>query len=170
MPLFIGIDPGLERIGFAVLQPQAKQPMKFEIETYGLIQTSADQSTPQRLQQIHQDLTEVITPYCSTDTKLIAGVEQLFFMKNVTTGIVVAQARGVILFTLQTLGCTIQEVTPVGVKQALTGNGQADKKMVQQMVQLELGLPTPPQPDDVADALAIALTTAWLHRSQLTAS
>jgi crossover junction endodeoxyribonuclease RuvC len=92
-----------------------------------------------------------------------AGVEELFFAKNVTTAITVAQARGVILLALQKTGIRISEYKPNAVKQAITGYGGADKQQMQEMVRLLLGLDTIPRPDDAADALAIAITDIY-HR------
>jgi crossover junction endodeoxyribonuclease RuvC len=90
----------------------------------------------------------------------LAGVEELFFAKNTKTAMMVGQARGVILFTLGSRGIRIEEVKPVEVKAAVAGNGRADKKEMQRIVQLTFHLSAPPQPDDAADAIAIALSVA----------
>ncbi len=115
---------------------------------------------PERLFKIHQELRRLIAEY-EPDR---AGVEELFFARNVTTGMTVAQARGVILLTLQSAGIPIAEYKPNTVKQAVTGYGGADKSQMQEMVRLLLNLDESPKPDDAADALAIAITDIHSYR------
>ena len=117
---------------------------------------------PERLFKIHQELRRLIAEY-EPDR---AGVEELFFARNVTTAMTVAQARGVILLTLQSAGIPIAEYKPNTVKQAVTGYGGADKSQMQEMVRLLLNLDESPKPDDAADALAIAITD--IHSFRLT--
>ncbi len=115
---------------------------------------------PERLFKIHQELRRLIAEY-EPDR---AGVEELFFARNVTTAMTVAQARGVILLTLQSAGIPIAEYKPNTVKQAVTGYGGADKSQMQEMVRLLLNLDESPKPDDAADALAIAITDIHSYR------
>ena len=151
--VILGIDPGLAIVGWGVIEHKAN---RFRTIAYGSIQTPAGMDTPNRLLTIHQDLTEVIKTYRPEQM----AVEELFFNTNITTGIRVAEARGVILMTGQKFGIPIFEYTPLQVKQAVVGYGRADKKQVIDMVTRILGLPKPPKPDDTADALAIAICHA----------
>jgi crossover junction endodeoxyribonuclease RuvC len=106
---------------------------------------------------IHQQLTELLNTYQPTD----AAVEELFFSRNARTALAVGQARGVILMTLAQAGLSVSEYKPLSVKQALVGYGGAEKRQVQEMVRLTLNLQKAPKPDDVADALAIAICHAY---------
>lgn len=147
----LGIDPGLAIVGFAVLESQPKK-----LVDVGVIRTAAHTPPAQRLAEIYKDMQAIIAEYKPE----IAIVEQLFFSKNVTTGIQVSQARGIILLALQEAGVMIEELNPSEMKARLTGDGKADKRAIQKMVQLELGLSTWPKPDDAADALSLALCGA----------
>lgn len=158
MTYFLGIDPGLERIGFGIV---ARAQGQLSLEAYGVITTPKEASIPERLVQIQTDLQGVLDQFPGIAA---AGVEELFFGNNVNTAIPVAQARGVILFTLQQNHCIIEEVKPVQVKSAIAGNGRADKAEMQRIIQLTFGLDELPQPDDAADAIAIAMTAASLHQ------
>ena len=120
---------------------------------YGALTTPKGLPLPRRLQMLYQGLNELIATY-RPDT---AGVEELFFSKNVTTGISVSHARGVILLALANADLPVHEYRPMAVKQALTGYGHADKAQIQEMVRIQLGLDHIPRPDDAADALAIAI-------------
>lgn len=155
----LGIDPGIETTGFAVIDVNGSAQ---NLVVCGVIRTTKEQGRAERLQTVQADLSKVLETYAPIE---IAGVEELFFSKNVTSGIAVAEARGVILFTLASFGCTIQEVKPVEVKSLVAGHGQASKQEMQRMIQLQCGLDEPPQPDDAADAVAIAIATAALHRA-----
>ena len=123
---------------------------------YGAITTSKDLPLQQRLQLIHRGLTDLIAQY-QPET---AGIEELFFGKNVNTAIAVGHARGVALLALADADVPIQVYQPSEIKQAVAGYGNADKKQMQEMVRLTLGLDTIPKPDDAADALAIAICHA----------
>jgi crossover junction endodeoxyribonuclease RuvC len=123
---------------------------------YGVIETKPGISFSDRLIQISQDLRELIDTYQPT----LCGIERLFFLRNVTNGIDVAQARGVIVHTLATLGIPMIEFTPLQVKQGIAGNGFAKKPQVQKALQIVLRLSEIPKPDDAADALAIAYLTS----------
>lgn len=150
--LSLGIDPGTAIVGYGLvreLYDGALQPVDF-----GVIRTPAKTPMWERLEIIHEELTGIIRKY-EPDR---AGVEVLFFGKNVTTGITVAQARGVILLTLQQARIPIREYKPNEVKQSMTGYGAADKSQMQEMTRMMLGLEDIPKPDDAADALAIAIT------------
>ncbi|MBI2410523.1 MAG: crossover junction endodeoxyribonuclease RuvC [Candidatus Kerfeldbacteria bacterium] len=151
---FLGIDPGIEITGFGIVDIDRAHHRLLE---YGVLRTPRTLTLPERLEMLHTDLSELLSRHQDI---VCVGVEELFFAKNAKTAFVVGQARGVILFTLQQSGCTIEEVKPVEVKSAIVGSGHADKKAVQRMIQLRFQLTAPPQPDDAADAIAIALTAA----------
>lgn len=153
----LGIDPGTGILGFGVIDTKGTQA---KLVDAGVIRTPPHQAEPIRLATIFDGLTEIIA-----DTKPVAvSVEKLFFAQNVTTAMAVSQARGVVLLTAQQAGLTIAEYTPLQIKQAITGYGRADKKQMQEMVRLLLGLQDVPKPDDCADALAAALTYAANYR------
>lgn len=149
----LGIDPGTATVGWGVIEVQGGKTTSV---TYGHISTSKDLAPEKRLAEIASDLETIIKQYQPEE----AAVEELFFFKNQKTIISVAQARGVILLTLENFCVSISGYTPLEVKQALTNYGRAEKTQVQLMVQAILKLPTIPQPDDTADALAIALCHA----------
>ncbi len=158
--IILGIDPGLAIVGWGVVDYTAN---RFKTLAYGAIRTPAGQETPARLAAIHRELTAIIQTYKPTEM----AVEELFFTKNITTGIRVAEARGVILMTGEEKGLTMAEYTPNQVKQAVVGYGNADKHQVISMVTRLLNLPAPPSPDDTADALAIAICHAHTGGSRL---
>lgn len=151
--VILGIDPGLAIVGWGVVQYDAN---RFAPMAYGSIQTKTGEPVEDRLQQIYNRLCEIIEKY-KPDA---IAVEELFWNTNVTTGIVVAEARGVILLCARMHGIPIFEYTPMQVKQAVVGYGKAEKKQVISMVTLMLGLKEPPKPDDTADAIAIAICHA----------
>jgi crossover junction endodeoxyribonuclease RuvC len=158
MTHFLGIDPGLERTGFGII---SRNGGDLVLDAYGVITTPKEDTIPQRLVQIQSDLQSILNQFPDIAA---AGVEELFFGNNVNTAIPVAQARGVVLFTLEQNRCIIEEVKPVQVKSAIAGNGRATKAEMQRIVQLTFGLESLPQPDDAADAIAIAMTAAALHQ------
>lgn len=149
----LGIDPGTAIVGWGVIDIDGS---KTTAVAYGHITTSKDLPLHKRLAEISHDLTDIIKQYQPEE----AGVEELFFFNNQKTVISVAQARGAILLTLENLCVTVFSYTPLQVKQALTNYGRADKSQVQLMVKALLKLKTIPKPDDVADALAVALCHA----------
>ncbi|PID84572.1 crossover junction endodeoxyribonuclease RuvC [Candidatus Gracilibacteria bacterium] len=155
--IFLGIDPGTTTIGFALVE---KENTKIRVIEYGVIETPPRISLTDKLLLIHRDLQELIETYRPT----VAGIEKLFFLRNITNGIDVAQARGVIIHSLASQGVQIQEFTPLQVKRAITGNGRAQKKQMQQAIKMILSLREVPKPDDAADALAIAYMTALQYR------
>lgn len=158
--VILGIDPGLAIVGWGVIEHHAN---KFRTIAYGSIQTPAGMDTAQRLLTIHRDLTQIIKKYQPQQM----AVEELFFNTNITTGIRVAEARGVMIMTGQQYGIPMAEYTPLQVKQAVVGYGRAEKKQVIEMVTRILNLPKPPKPDDTADALAIAICHAHSGCSRL---
>ena len=158
--IILGIDPGLAIVGWGVIDYRGS---KFEVLGYGSIQTPAGMPTEQRLCAIYDELSEIIKKYKPEQM----AVEELFFNTNQTTGIRVAEARGVILLCATRLGVPVFEYTPLQVKQSVVGYGRADKKQVITMVTMFLGLKAPPKPDDTADALAIAVCHAHSGASRL---
>lgn len=151
--VILGIDPGLAIVGWGVVNFASSRFMPM---AYGSVQTKAGVPVEQRLSQIYDRLSEIIEKY-KPDA---IAVEELFWNTNVTTGIVVAEARGVILLCARKHNVPIFEYTPMQVKQAVVGYGKAEKRQVISMVTLMLGLKEPPKPDDTADALAIAICHA----------
>ncbi len=158
--IILGIDPGLAIVGWGVIEHEAG---RFKTLGYGSITTPAGMPTPERLSKIDIGLKEIIDKYKPTEL----AVEELFWNTNQTTGIRVAEARGVILCRGYNEGLNIHEYTPLQVKQAVVGYGRADKKQVITMVTMLLKLPAPPKPDDTADALAIAICHAHTGGSRI---
>lgn len=153
----IGIDPGTGILGFGVVDIIGH---KTKLVTAGVITTPAHTPIDVRLEEIFDGLTEIIA-----ETKPdVMAIEKLFFSRNVTTAISVAQARGVAMLTGRKAKLPIAEYTPQQIKQSLTGYGKADKKQVQEMVRIQLGLAEAPKPDDCADALAAAITHYMMSR------
>jgi len=155
--LILGIDPGFGRMGYAVVAAAGNE---LRLIVCDAIITPTGEAYPLRLQLIYEELCVIIDRYHPQE----AAIEKLFFGKNVTTAIGVAQARGVALLTLVQSGLTIAEYTPSEVKLAVTGYGAARKEQVGYMVQQILDLPTIPRPDDAADAAAIAICHAHALR------
>jgi crossover junction endodeoxyribonuclease RuvC len=156
----LGIDPGTAITGYGLVE-EVRGDLK--LVAFGVIRTPADQSLPRRLQLIYHavsDLAEEWEPEA-------AAVEELFFSRNVRTAMSVGQARGVVLLALADAGLDVAEYTPLVIKQAVTGYGNADKAQMQEMVRLLLDLAEVPRPDDAADALAVAI--CHLHSARLAA-
>lgn len=148
--IILGIDPGFARLGYGVIDYTNG---KYKVLEYGTITTPAHTELAERLKKINYDLNEVISKY-KID---VASIEELFFNTNSKTAIHVAEARGVILYTLSAANIQICEYTPLQVKQALVGYGRADKHQIMEMVKKNLKLKTMPKLDDTADALALAI-------------
>ena len=148
--LILGIDPGLATIGFGLVM---KNGDKYRAIEYGAITTAPKQMIEKRLAEIYDAMIEILTKYKPD----CMAVEELFFNNNITTGIDVSMARGVILLAAYKCGVDIYEYTPLEVKSSVVGYGRAEKQQVQYMVRLMLGLNETPKPDDTADALALAL-------------
>ena len=146
----LGIDPGTAIVGYAVVMAQGSL---LSLVACDVICTSAKMPLPERLVRIHKELTTIIATYKPQE----AAMEELFFAKNARTAMTVGQARGVAMLALATNGLSIAEYTPKQVKQAVTGYGGADKNQVGEMVRILLKLSAIPQPDDAADAAAIAI-------------
>lgn len=149
----LGIDPGFAIVGWGVIE---KAGSNFIPVSCGTIRTPAHTDMNMRLSMIYDDMDKIIKKYSPDEM----AIEELFFNTNITTGIAVAQARGVILLSAYRHGLNISEYTPLQVKQAVVGYGKAEKQQVIAMVTSLLRLPKPPKPDDAADALAIALCHA----------
>lgn len=147
----LGIDPGIAITGWAMIEEGDGN--SFKLLDYGVIKTEKDRTTPERLLEIAGDLRKIISDYKPD----IAGIESLLFCKNLKTAVVVGEARGVILLMLQEKDIPLYEFTPLQVKSSISGYGKADKKQVQESVKLMCNLKEIPQPDDAADAIAIAI-------------
>ena len=148
--IILGIDPGTATTGFSILQ---KNKGKITLLDYGCIRTAAGLQANIRLNQIAGDIDTIIKKWKPN----VASIEKLFFQKNVKTAMAVSQARGVIIQKCTEKGLKISEYTPLEIKSAICGYGRADKKMVQHMVKITLGLKVTPKPDDAADAIAAAI-------------
>ena len=156
----IGIDPGFAIVGWGIIDSERGN---LRPVAYGAITTPAHTSLESRLLTIQKDLETVIEKYKPDEM----AVEELFFTNNITTGISVAEARGVILLCAEQNGVVVNEYTPLQVKQSVVGYGKAEKKQVILMVQTILGLEKAPKLDDTADALAIAICHAHTGGSRL---
>jgi len=148
--IILGIDPGIAIVGWGVLRYENG---RFTPLAYGSIQTKAGQKVEDRLSQVYDGLCAIIEKYHPD----VMSIEELFWNTNQKTGIIVAEARGVIILAARRANIPIFEYTPLQVKQAIVGYGRAEKKQVIMMVTTFLGLKEPPKPDDTADALAIAI-------------
>ncbi|WP_219837951.1 crossover junction endodeoxyribonuclease RuvC [Paenibacillus sp. R14(2021)] len=155
----LGIDPGIAIVGFGFID---KIGSKLVPVQYGCITTEAKTPQEERLKQVYESACALMDRY-KPDT---VAVEKLFFNRNVTTAFSVGQARGVIILAAAQRGLPVTEYTPLQVKQAVVGYGKAEKRQVQEMVRMFLKLSAIPKPDDVADALAVAICHA--HSSVLT--
>ncbi|WP_026893974.1 crossover junction endodeoxyribonuclease RuvC [Clostridiisalibacter paucivorans] len=151
--IIIGIDPGIAIVGYGIIRYKGNN---FKVIDYGAITTEPKYSFPERLKIIYDELTEILVKY-NPD---VFAIEELFFNKNVKTAIDVGQARGVELLTAINKEIDIFEYTPLQVKQGVVGYGRAKKRQVQEMVKILLNLSEIPKPDDVADALAVAICHA----------
>lgn len=158
--LAIGIDPGTAITGYGFVQEN--EDGSLVVVDSGAILTEANTPMPERLLELYRQLREQLLLHHPQS----GAVEKLFFQRNVRTAIAVGQARGVALLALAEANIPIMEYTPLEVKQAVAGYGGADKNQVQQMVKALLGLPDIPRPDDVADALAVAICHIHSSRSQ----
>lgn len=148
--IILGLDPGLADTGYGVIKADGA---KLTCLAYGSIKTASGTNLAERLEVLHLALDAIIKKYRPD----IAGLEQLFFNKNVSSALAVGQARGVSLLTLRENKLDVHDFTPGQVKQAVCAYGQASKRQVQKMVKLILNLEEIPKPDDAADALAVAL-------------
>ena len=154
----LGIDPGLGRCGFGLIQTSTRTGVK--ALDYGVITTTVDAPLPERLKELYDSLIQVLK---ETKPEIVA-VEKLFFSKNITTGIAVAEARGIVLLACEQKNLTVYDYSPNEIKKALTGYGAASKAQMQEMVRTHLNLEQKPKPDDAADALAAAITCSFLYK------
>ncbi len=155
--IILGIDPGLAKLGFGVINkisgPKSKNRNKLKCLGYGLIQTSPDFPPAERLKRLNNELNKIIKKYRPS----ILAVENIYFFKNLKTAMPVSQAKGVILLTAAKKKIPVYEITPLQAKMAVTGYGKAEKEQVQKMVKRLLNLKEIPKPDDASDALAVAI-------------
>ena len=151
--IILGIDPGLATLGYGVIEADANRRRVIQ---YGTLNTAAGQPMPQRLRAILHGMNQLLDIYQPDEV----AFEELFFSKNITTGMAVSMARGVALAAVAERTENLYEYTPMQIKQAVTGYGGADKHQVQQMVKMLLNMKEIARPDDAADALAVALTHA----------
>ena len=151
--IILGIDPGLATLGYGVIEADNNRRRLIQ---FGTLTTPAGQPMPQRLRAIFQGMNQLMDIYQPDDV----AFEELFFSKNITTGMAVSAARGVALVAVVQRTDNLYEYTPMQIKQAVTGYGGADKHQVQQMVKMLLNMEQIARPDDAADALAVALTHA----------
>ena len=158
--IILGIDPGTATTGYGIIEVIG---VAYKTIDYGSINTRAGQPMPDRLERLYRGVCQLIEKYRPDE----AAVEQLYFNTNATTAISVGQARGVILLAAAQNKLNIGEYTPLQVKQSVVGYGKADKKQVQYMVTNFLSLPSPPKPDDAADALAIAICHAHCLKTKI---
>jgi crossover junction endodeoxyribonuclease RuvC len=152
----LGIDPGLGRVGFGLLEidvAEDGQSERFGDCQWGIIATSKDKPDGRRLEEIHEDLTGLIAQLQPD----VVSLERLFYFRNATTLVPVAQARGVILMIISRFNLPVYEYTPMQVKQAITGYGKSEKREIQEMLVGLLNLEKKPTPDDAADALALSV-------------
>jgi crossover junction endodeoxyribonuclease RuvC len=154
----LGIDPGIAIVGFGFVDKVGSNVTPVQ---YGCIQTEAHTPEEDRLLHVYEGMVQLIDKYKPDAVAL----EKLFFNRNVTTAMIVSQARGVMILAAVQKGLPVAEYTPLQVKQAIVGYGKAEKKQVQEMVKIYLHLKETPKPDDVADALAVAICHA--HSSTL---
>ena len=149
----LGIDPGYALAGWSVIE---KDGQKLKMIEYGCFSSPKEMLHAERLGELNKEIKRIIKKH----NPEVMAIEDLFFFKNLKTAIKVAEARGVILMTGINEGLKIEEFTPLQIKQALVGYGRAEKKQIQQMVKMIMGLKEIPKPDDAADAVAVAITCA----------
>ena len=150
----LGIDPVYAIMGYGVVEKNGQQIVPVD---FGVVETDKDLPFPERLERLYLGTRQL----CELYHPDMAAFEELFFYHNITTAIAVGSGRGVSLLAVQQAGVPMYEFTPMEIKQSVCGNGHADKKQVQQMIRVLLGLKTEPKPDDAADALAAALCLAF---------
>ncbi len=156
--IILGFDPGIATLGYGVIKTEkGKKPQMLD---YGIVSTPKEENIAVRLAMLEKGVRQILDKYKPDEI----AIEELFFAKNVKTGIAVAHARGVVLLTCIKECGKIFEYTPLQIKQALTGYGRAEKPQIQAMVKMFLNLKAVPKPDDAADALAVALTHAQTNK------
>ena len=150
----LGIDPGYAIMGYGVIEKNGQSIVPLD---FGVVETDKTLPFPERLEKLYLGTRQL----CELYRPDMAAFEELFFYHNITTAISVGSGRGVSILGVQQCGIPMYEFTPMEIKQSVCGNGHADKKQVQQMIRVLLGLRTEPKPDDAADALAAALCLAF---------
>ena len=150
----LGIDPGIARCGWGVIEADGS---RLKVLGYGCVETNSKKEVSRRLKEIHKEITEIIAKY----SPQCLSVEELFFNTNTKTAFVVGQARGVVLLAASQKNLPVFIYTPLQVKVAVTGYGRAEKNQVGSMIKTLLSLKESPKPDDTADALAVAITHAF---------
>ena len=155
----LGIDPGLGICGFGLIETTSRAGAK--ALDYGAVTTEVDAPIPLRLRELYESLVQVFDE-CKPE---VVAVEKLFFSKNITTGIAVAEARGVVLLVAALKGLPVYEYSPNQIKLSLAGYGAATKTQMEEMVRVHLGLDVKPKPDDAADALAVAIACSFLYQN-----
>ena len=158
--IILGLDPGTAITGYGVIEINGN---RYKALDYGCINTKAGLPMPERLEKIYRGVCQLLEQATPDEV----AIEELYFNTNATTAISVGQARGVIMLAAAQKGLPIGEYTPLQVKQAMVGYGRADKKQIQYMVTSFLKLPSPPKPDDAADALAIAICHAHYNTTKV---
>ena len=156
--LILGIDPGIATLGYGVIEKDERGACR--VIDYGVVKTPKEESLPTRLVLLEDGVNQILKKFHPDEI----AMEELFFSKNITTGIAVAHARGVAMLACVKFCPYLYEYTPMQIKQALTGYGRAEKAQIQQVVTTMLKLESVPKPDDAADALAIALCHASVSR------
>lgn len=151
--VILGLDPGTALLGWGVIEAAGPRHTS---RGYGVVSTDKSMSHSKRLLAVAGGIESLLDEHKPD----LVAVERLFFSRNITTAMTVSEARGVLLYVAERMGYRVVELTPQEVKVAVAGNGRADKKEVQRMVQLLLKLPEVPKPDDAADAVAVAITAA----------
>lgn len=154
----LGIDPGFAHIGWGVIDSTGTRHKHVE---HGSISSDRDELPARRLLVLYNGVNAIIEKH----RPIALGIETLFFLKNVSSAMAVAQARGVVLLTAAKWGMEIKEFSPLVIKQSVVGSGRAQKTQIQEMVKILLGLPSVPKPDHAADALAAAIT--FVHHGGL---
>ena len=156
--IILGIDPGFGRIGYGLIDYTNN---RYKVIEYGCITTAENSYFPKRLNKIEEDLESILDRYPKIDA---ASIEDLYFNTNITTGIKVAEARGVIINSIAKHGIDIYEYTPIQAKQAITGYGRANKTQVMSCLKKFLKMENMPKIDDTADALALAICHTQYNR------
>ena len=156
--IILGIDPGIATLGYGIVEKDERGNCR--AVDYGVVQTPKEEGLPVRLAMLEEGILKILQKYNPDEV----AMEELFFSKNITTGIAVAHARGVAMLTCAKHCGKLYEYTPMQIKQALTGYGRAEKKQMQLTVASLLKLKSVPKPDDAADALAVALCHAFTNR------
>jgi len=159
--IIIGIDSGVEKTGFSVFEKSSNGSSNFSLLNSGLIKTSIVKTRDKRLEMIYKELSKIIKDY----KPKILVIEQLFFFKNQKTAIQVSQAQGISLLLAAQNNIKVEYLTPLQIKQTVTGYGRADKKAVQKMLKLTLKTTKPIKQDDEADAIACGMAYCLLNKN-----